>query len=202
MSESLEQSMTGETGQEQSTELTDRLLRRRTEPAGVINTHHPLQMYDRTAGLVARRFAMLDHWRTRYADAENSAWPNGAAGSDFALTSAPSAALREKAAAAPQISRAAAPQISRAAAPPASPRSVAPGSSAQTIAQVPTQAAPTAASPLMRVMRRAARPADAARPSSTPGSHSPIIEGGSRRGSSETPGGTPANSRSIEIAEP
>jgi hypothetical protein len=210
MNESLEQSMTGETGPEQSTELTDRLLRRRTEPAGVINTHHPLQMYDRTAGLVARRFAMLDHWRTRYADAENSAWRKGPTGFDFASTSTPSAALREKAAAAPEISRAAAPEISRAAAPEisraaapsASPRSVAPESSARTRAQVPTQAAPTAASPLMRVMRRAARPADAARPSSTPGSHSPIIEGGSRQGSSETPGGTPANSRSIEIDEP
>ena len=80
MNEPIEQSMTGETGAgetgpEQSTELAERLLRRRTEPVGVINTSHPLQMYDRTAGLVARRFAMLDHWRTRYADAENAAQP-------------------------------------------------------------------------------------------------------------------------------
>jgi hypothetical protein len=194
MNESLEQSMTGETGQEQSTELADRLLRRRTEPVGVINTHHPLQMYDRTAGMVARRFAMLDHWRTRYADAENSAASKGGAGFDLASTSATLAALREKGAAAPQISRAAAP--------PVSPRSVAPGSSAQTVAQAPTQAAPTAAPPLMRVMRRAARPADAARPSSTSSSHSPIIGGGSRQGSSEAPGETPAISRSIETAEP
>lgn len=199
MNEPLEQSMigetgAGETGQEQSLELTDRLLRRRTEPVGVINTHHPLQMYDRTAGLVARRFAMLDHWRTRYAGAENPAGPKSDVGFDFALTSAPLAALREKGAAAPQFSRAAAP--------PVSPRSVTPGSSAQTIAQVPTPASPTAAPPLMRVMRRAARPADAAQPSSTPSSHSPIIGGVSRQGSSEAPGETPANSRSIEIAGP
>ena len=182
MNEPIEQSMTGETGAgetgpEQSTELAERLLRRRTEPVGVINTSHPLQMYDRTAGLVARRFAMLDHWRTRYADAENAAQPKGDVGFDFALTSAPAAALREKAAAAP----------------PLSPRSITPRSSAQTLAPVPTQAAP----PLMRVMRRATRPSDAGRPSSTPSGHSPIIGGGSKQGSSEAP----ANSRSIEIAE-
>ena len=193
MNESLEQSMTGETGPAQSMELSDRLLRRRTEPAGVINTLHPLQMYDRTAGLVARRFAMLDHWRTRYADAENSAQSKGDAGFDFALPSSPLAALREKIAAAPQISRAAAP--------PVSPRSVAPGAFAQTTAQVPTQTTPTA-SPLMRVMRRAARPAEAAQPSSIPGSHSQIIGEGSRQASSEAPGETRVNSRSIEIAEP
>lgn len=138
MNEPLEQSMAGETGQEQSLELANRLLRRRTEPVGVINTHHPQQMYDRTAGLVARRFTMLDHWRTRYASGENSAASNSDVGGDFALASAPLAALREKVAAAP-------------------PRSVTPGSSAQTSAQVPTQASPTAASPMMRVMRRQRR---------------------------------------------
>src|SRR5262245_26354887 len=53
------------------TELAERLLRRRTEPLGVIDVRQPQQHYARTAGWVAQRFALLDHWKTRYGSDED-----------------------------------------------------------------------------------------------------------------------------------
>jgi hypothetical protein len=58
-----------------STELADRLLRRATEPIGVIDVRRPRQQHARTAGWVAQRFALLDHWRTRYAGDADVAAP-------------------------------------------------------------------------------------------------------------------------------
>ena len=53
------------------TELAERLLRRHTEPLGVIDVRQPQQHYARTAGWVAQRFALLDHWKTRYGSDED-----------------------------------------------------------------------------------------------------------------------------------
>ena len=53
------------------TELAERILRRRTEPLGVIDVRQPQQHYARTAGWVAQRFALLDHWKTRYGSDED-----------------------------------------------------------------------------------------------------------------------------------
>jgi hypothetical protein len=64
-----------ETGQGEDAlpiELTSRLMRRRTEPLGTIDVRHPRQLYERTAGWVARRFALLDRWKTRYGSDEGS----------------------------------------------------------------------------------------------------------------------------------
>ena len=58
-----------------STELTERLLRRVAEPLGVIDVRRPQQQYARTAGWVAQRFALLDHWRTRYLSDADAAAP-------------------------------------------------------------------------------------------------------------------------------
>jgi hypothetical protein len=48
------------------TDLAERLLRRHGEPLGVIDVRQPQQSYARTAGWVAQRFALLEHWQTRY----------------------------------------------------------------------------------------------------------------------------------------
>ncbi len=54
-----------------SSELTTRLLQRYVEPLGVIGTRHPQQLQARTAGWIARRFGLLDHWR-RYESDESA----------------------------------------------------------------------------------------------------------------------------------
>ena len=56
-----------------STALGERLLRRRSEPLGVIDVRQPQQHYARTAGWVAQRFALLEHWKTRYGSDEDAA---------------------------------------------------------------------------------------------------------------------------------
>jgi hypothetical protein len=55
-----------------SSELTERILRRSAESLGVIDVRRPQQQYARTAGWVAQRFALLDHWRSRYLSAEDA----------------------------------------------------------------------------------------------------------------------------------
>jgi hypothetical protein len=57
------------------TELTERLLQRGTAPLGVIDVRQPQQHYARTAGWIARRFALLDHWKTRYGSDEGASTP-------------------------------------------------------------------------------------------------------------------------------
>jgi hypothetical protein len=64
-------------------ELASRIMRRRTEPLGIIDAQHPQQLYARTAGWIARRFALLDHWKTRYGSDEES----GAAQANLVFTS-------------------------------------------------------------------------------------------------------------------
>jgi hypothetical protein len=49
-----------------SVQLTERLLRRSTQPIGLVNVNHPQHLYDGTIGWVARRFSLLDRWKTRY----------------------------------------------------------------------------------------------------------------------------------------
>ena len=53
-------------------ELGQHLMRRHTEPLGVIDVRHPQQHYARTAGWIAQRFALLEHWKTRYGSDERS----------------------------------------------------------------------------------------------------------------------------------
>src|SRR5262249_41230130 len=53
------------------------VLRRNAEPVGVIDVRRPQQLHARTAGWVARRFALLDHWRTRYGGDEQAPFANG-----------------------------------------------------------------------------------------------------------------------------
>lgn len=57
-------------------ELAERLLQRRTEPLGVIDVRQGQRHYARTAGWVAQRFALLDHWKTRYGGDEDAAPAN------------------------------------------------------------------------------------------------------------------------------
>src|SRR5262245_13737224 len=59
-----------------SMELAERLLQRRTEPLGVIDVRQGQRHYTRTAGWVAQRFALLDHWKTRYGAEEDAAPTN------------------------------------------------------------------------------------------------------------------------------
>ena len=70
--------------------LAERLLRRHAEPLGVIDVRRPQQLHERTAGWVARRFALLDHWRTRYGGDEQAPFANG----EMVFT-APAQPLRE-----------------------------------------------------------------------------------------------------------
>jgi hypothetical protein len=53
-------------------ELASRIMRRGSEPLGMIDLRHPQQLYARTAGWVAQRFSLLDHWKTRYGNDEDS----------------------------------------------------------------------------------------------------------------------------------
>jgi len=62
---------------ELSTGLGERLLRRHHEPIGVVDVNHPERIYDRTEGWIAQRFALLDHWKSRY---ENSDSPGAVSG--------------------------------------------------------------------------------------------------------------------------
>src|SRR5262249_31500119 len=72
------------------TELAARLLSRHARPVGVIDAHHPQQLRSRTAGWVAERFNMLDHWRTRYGGGEQAP----SAETDLSLASAPARSLQ------------------------------------------------------------------------------------------------------------
>src|SRR5262245_55036963 len=56
-----------------SMELAERLLQRHTEPLGVIDVRQGQRHYARTAGWVAQRVALLDHWKTRYGVDEDAA---------------------------------------------------------------------------------------------------------------------------------
>lgn len=58
--------------------MAERLLRRRDEPVGMIDVRSPQRLHTQTAGWVARRFGMLDHWRTRYGDAVQALNADGA----------------------------------------------------------------------------------------------------------------------------
>lgn len=55
-----------------SSELTTRLLGRYVKPVGVIDTQHPQQLQARTAGWIAQRFGLLEHWRRRYESDESA----------------------------------------------------------------------------------------------------------------------------------
>jgi hypothetical protein len=57
-------------------ELGQHLMRRRTEPLGVIDVRQPEQHYARTAGWIAQRFALLEHWKTRYGSDEDPSTAN------------------------------------------------------------------------------------------------------------------------------
>jgi hypothetical protein len=119
--------------------LAERLLRRAAEPAGVIDVRQPQRIYERSAGWVARRFALLDHWRTRYGD-------QPATGGGDEMTFAVAPALRASSGAFPDVTT-----LARAAAPPGSnpdaPRF-----------DTGVAASP---SPALRVSRRGARTANA-----------------------------------------
>src|SRR5712692_5443472 len=88
-----------------STGLVERLLRRRTEPLGVIDVRQPQQQYERTAGWVAQRFALLDHWKTRYGSDEDAAAAN--ASLVFAAPGQPKAELSGALSSHTQLARAA-----------------------------------------------------------------------------------------------
>jgi hypothetical protein len=60
----------------QSVEPTERLLRRHKAPIGLVDVKHAERLYDRTAGWVAGRFALLDHWQTRYGSHDAAAISN------------------------------------------------------------------------------------------------------------------------------
>jgi hypothetical protein len=64
-----EQSDIDDSGRAQNSVLSERLLARSTGLVGMIDARHPQRLHAHTAGWVARRFGMLDHWRTRYEDA-------------------------------------------------------------------------------------------------------------------------------------
>lgn len=66
MNESSTQPGTAESERPQHSALAERLLRRHAEPVGVIDVRQPQELHARTAGWVARRFGLLEHWRTRY----------------------------------------------------------------------------------------------------------------------------------------
>jgi hypothetical protein len=91
------------------TELALRILRRRTEPLGVIDVQQPQQHYARTAGWVAQRFALLDHWKTRYGSDEDTASAN--AGFVFAMPGQPMAEPSRVYASPTQLARAANPAV-------------------------------------------------------------------------------------------
>lgn len=55
---------------------TQRLLQRLQHPMGVVDLQRPLQMYERTAGWLGRRFSLLDRWNLRYGSSTSEiAWP-------------------------------------------------------------------------------------------------------------------------------
>jgi hypothetical protein len=58
-------------------ELTDRLLRRHSETVGLIDVRNAEHHYSCTAGWVAQRFGLLEHWKTRY-DVDDGAAAGGA----------------------------------------------------------------------------------------------------------------------------
>lgn len=82
------------------TELGERLLQRRTEPLGLIDVRQPQQHYTRTAGWIAQRFALLDHWKTRYGSDEDTS----AAGPSLVFA-APGQTLTEPSHAVPSVAQ-------------------------------------------------------------------------------------------------
>lgn len=121
------------------TELAKRLLRRRTEPLGLIDVRQPQQHYARTAGWVAQRFALLDHWKTRYGSDEDASAAN--AGLVFAMPGQPIAEPSRVLASPTQLARVA----------------------TQGVASQPSSASVAPSSPpeQFRVRRRSPPPADA-----------------------------------------
>ena len=102
----------------ESSQLTDRMLARHSKPIGVIDVRRAEQHYSRTAGWVAERFALLDHWKSRY-DVDEG---RGAGGS-LVFSSAPREAPT-RTSSGPTLSNMA--QIARSAKPVASPPSGSP----------------------------------------------------------------------------
>jgi hypothetical protein len=69
MNESPKQADASDSRDAQNSVLAERLLRRIDGQVGAIDVRRPQQLHSRTAGWVARRFGLLDHWRARYGDA-------------------------------------------------------------------------------------------------------------------------------------
>lgn len=127
-----------------SFDLAGRLLRRAAEPAGVIDVRQPQRIHERTAGWVARRFALLDHWRTRYGGEEQTAGIGG----EMIFAAAPVHPLKEVTGALPDVTTLA--------------RAAAPAESAKSGATI-------SPSPMLRVSRRAARAPNAPDEIESPG---------------------------------
>jgi hypothetical protein len=70
----------------QPTVLTQRLDRRRTEAPGIIDVRQPRNIYSRTAGWIAQRFALLDDLKFRYSGDDNP--PEQSSGLVFATAPA------------------------------------------------------------------------------------------------------------------
>ncbi|HKX32510.1 MAG TPA: hypothetical protein VJ302_32790, partial [Blastocatellia bacterium] len=109
--------------------LAERLMRRRTEPIGVVDVRQPQMLYTRTAGWVAQRFGLLDRWRERYG-ADEQSWQRG----DELVFASPALPSSDLAEAAPRE-----PAVRRSAIPPSSGIAPSPG---------------VASAPLLRVSRR------------------------------------------------
>src|SRR5688500_11334644 len=86
-------------------ELAERMLRRRIEPLGVIDVRQPQQHYARTASWIARRFALLEHWKTRFGSDEDA--PAANAGLVFATPTPPIVAPNAMVSSPAQVVRAA-----------------------------------------------------------------------------------------------
>jgi len=82
MKDSSHQATATDNGAGQSAEPAERLLRRHNFPIGLVDVKHAEHLYDRTAGWVAHRFALLDHWKTRYGSDDTA----GTSNSPFVFT--------------------------------------------------------------------------------------------------------------------
>ena len=127
-----------------SSALAERLLRRATEPVGMIDSSHPRNLHARVSGWLAQRFGLLDHWRTRYAVEDSRA--------DGESLIFKSAATRSFGETAGGLTDAA--PIARAASSPASPLKVSDAGSNDA----------ASSTTLLRVSRRAAHPMRQVRP--------------------------------------
>jgi hypothetical protein len=94
MNDSSEQPKEESAEPDQSSELTRRLLRRATKPAGVIDTIHTRRQYQKTYDWLSRRFSMLDRWKSRYGMADDA---GGSESLVFAKWQQPRAMITESA---------------------------------------------------------------------------------------------------------